>query len=147
MLYHSHDGGECRNEVGTFHHQINHYHDCVMSCRLGEFNDEVHTDGVMSQGTFGLGGDKFSDQEMPLCFGLETEVTSRDVLPYVLGHLGPPIIPGYQLKCLPPSGVTSNLRVMAQGNNAPAQVKQVQDIGLPVEVKEFLFQGSFSRLD
>ena len=42
----SRDCGEGGYKVSSFSHRIYHYHNGVVACRLREFYNEVHADGV-----------------------------------------------------------------------------------------------------
>ena len=52
----------------------------------------------------------------------EAEITGADILPYILEHLGPPIVVGYQFQHFPMTGVAGDLGVMTQSNDLSVQV-------------------------
>jgi len=61
---------------------------------------------------------------------METEIISANILSYIPRHLEPPVIVEYQLQYLPSTQVSSNLCIMAQGNDLSAQVQGLKNIDL-----------------
>ena len=82
----------------------------------GEFHDEIHTKCVPSR-VWDLERMQFTYWSLPYRLHSEAEVTGADVLSNVPRHLQPPVVPRDQLQCFPASGVSSNLRVMTQGDH------------------------------
>ena len=90
------NSGECRGKVSSLSDRVHYHHYRVMTRRLREFHYEVHTDCLPGCGRY-RERVEFSDWEVPLSLRAKAEITGGDVLPYVSGHLWPPIIAGYQL--------------------------------------------------
>jgi len=67
-----------------------------MSRREGEFHDEVHTEHVPSR-VWDPERVQFAYQSLPYQFCSKAEVTGADVLSNIPRHLGPPVVPRYQL--------------------------------------------------
>lgn len=72
--------------------------------------------------------------EMSLGLCPDTEVTGRDIFPNVSGHLGPPVIPGYQFQGFPSTSMSGDPSVMTEGRDTPAKIKVVGNIGLSMEI-------------
>jgi len=63
---------------------------------------------------------QFTYQSLPYQFCSETEVTGADILPNIPRHLRPLVVPRYQLQRFPASGMSSDLRIMAQRDYPPS---------------------------
>ena len=90
-----------------------------MSGGEGKFYDKIHTKRVLSR-VWDPKRVQFAYQSLPYRLRSEAEVTGADVLSDVPRHLRPPVVPRNQLQCFPVSGVSSNLRVMTQGDHSPS---------------------------
>ena len=66
---------------------------------------------------------------------MKTEITSANILSHIPRYLEPPVIVEYQLQYLPSIQVSSNLCIIAQGNNLSAQVQSLENIDLFSEVE------------
>ena len=87
-----------------------------------------------------LGGDlrgvEFAGGELLEGLGPHAQVTNRHITPDVARHLGPPVIPGDQLKGFEPSSVTSYPCIMVLLNDLASEIVVLQDDYLPVEVDQ-----------
>src|SRR5271168_744942 len=90
---------------------------------------------------------KFTGRWLSDHLGTQAHVTGRNIFADVSGHLGPPIVARDQLQRFPPSTMSSNFGVMAEGNNPTSKVCEVRDIDLTVEVQKTLGLGPLCRLD
>jgi len=84
------------NKVSSLGHRVHHCHNSIISRGLRELYHKVNAKSVLSSIWY---QDKveLSDWRFPREFCAETEITGAHVLPYISRHLGPPIVPGYQL--------------------------------------------------
>jgi len=89
---------------------VNH---CVVSGGEGEFHNEIHTKCVPSQ-VQDPEGMQFIYWSLPYQFRPKAEVTGADILSNIPRHLGPPVVPKYQLQYFPVSRMSSNLCIVAQ---------------------------------
>jgi len=105
----------CWNEVCSFRHRVHYCHHCVMFRGEEEFHNKVHTERVPSW-VWDPERVQFAYQSLPYWFCPDAEITGADVLSDVPRHLRPPVFPRDQFQCFPASGVSSNLRVMTQGD-------------------------------
>jgi hypothetical protein len=82
---------ECRNcccggdEVSLFPYRVHHIHDCVIPMGLGEFDYEVHVDGIPTA-FWNWEGVEFSNRMPPLNLGPKAEVTCLHLLGDIWGH-------------------------------------------------------------
>jgi len=63
---------------------------------------------------------QFIYQSLSYWFCSKAEVAGADVLSDIPRHLRLPVVPGYQLQCFLASGMSSNLRIMAQQDYLPS---------------------------
>ena len=129
------DGGDGLDEVGALTGGVHNHHDRIVPSGLGELDDEINTGRVPSafRDREGL---EFSCREAAGDFGAEAEVAGRDVLADIAGHVGPPIVPGYEFQSLEPAGMTCDLGVVAEGDDAAAEVGRRWHVDLSAEVQE-----------
>ena len=109
-------GSEHRYEVGSFGYRVHHYHDCIVTRGFWEFHNEIHADRIPGSVRDGEWVE-FSNRGLPLGFCPDAEVTGRDVLPYVPGHLRPPVVPGHKFQSFPPPWVPSYAGIVTEGHN------------------------------
>jgi len=123
------------DKVGSFTGGVYDHHDCVVPSRLGELDDEIDT-GCIPAAFRDREGLEFSCREAAGDFGVEAEVTGRDVLADIAGHVGPPIIPGHELQSLELAGMACDLGVVAKGDDAAVEVGGGWHVDAPMEVQE-----------
>ena len=129
------NSGDGLDKVGAFTGGVYNHHDCIIPSGLGELNDEIDT-GCVPAAFRDWEGLEFSCWEAAGDFGAEAEVTGRDVLADIAGHVGPPIILGYELQSLEPAGMACDLGVVAKGDDAAAEVGGGWHVDAPVEIQE-----------
>ncbi len=117
---------------------VHYHHDCVVTIRLWEFNDEVYTDGVPSC----LGCRQWlqvAGRKSFVNFRPHTEVAGRRVLTYVPQHLWPPVVAADKFKGLPSPGVSSYSAVVAESHDLPTDVGGWRNVDLPSEVEYSIY--------
>ena len=108
-----------------------------------EFHNEIHADHIPGSVRDGEWVE-FSNWGLPLGFCPEAEVTGRDILPYVPGHLRLPVVSGHKFQSFPPPRVPSYAGIMTEGHNLPAKVKGVWNISLSTEIEDSFSEGPLS---
>jgi hypothetical protein len=68
-----------------------------------------------------------------LYFSLVAQVTVLHVDADVVGHLGPPVVAGYELEGLEVACMSGNVRIMVLFDNMMSQVSVIGDIDLTTE--------------
>ena len=142
----SSDSGERGGEVGSLGDRVHYDHHGIVTGGLWELDDEVHADRLPGCRWYGKGV-QLSNWEVSLSFGVETEVAGGDILAYVPRHLWPPVISRHQFQCLPPSGMSSYLSVMAKCYGPLSQIQVVGHVDLSAEVQYTVGEGPFCRLN
>jgi len=90
------NSGDGLDKVGAFTGGVHDHHDRIVPSGFGELDDEIDTGCVPA--TFrDREGLELSCQEAAGDFGAEAEVAGQNVLANIVGHVGPPIILGYEL--------------------------------------------------
>jgi len=107
------------NEVYSFGDSIHDCHDGVMSGGLREFNHKIDTEDIPPcvQNRERL---KLTNRRMSPRLRSETEIASTHILADVPRHLRPLVVPRHYFQCLPASGVSCDLGIMAKGYDLPA---------------------------
>jgi hypothetical protein len=68
-----------------------------------------------------------------LYFSLVTQITVLNIDADVVGHLGAPVVAGYELKCLEVASMSGDVRIMVLLDNTTPQFSVFGDIGLTAE--------------
>jgi len=108
----------CQNEVYSFGDSIHNRYNGVMSGGLWEFDHKIDTEGVLPciRHREQL---KLTNRRMLPRFRPEAKIASTHILANVPRHLGLPVVLGHQFQCLPASGVSCNLGIIAKGYDLP----------------------------
>ena len=105
-----------------------------MSVHIWEFSNEVHTEDTPAALRDGEQVEFFGGT-LSLNLGPEAEVTCPSVLTDVAGYLWPPVVLGYQFRCLSVTWVSHNLFVMMLQSNVMTKLQIVQDIDAVLETE------------
>jgi len=105
-----------RNEVYSLGDGIYNSHDSVMSRGLREFDHKIDTECIPPCIRNGEQL-KFANRRVSPGFRPEAEITGAHILTDISRHLRPPVVLGHQFWCLPASGVTCNMGIVAEGYN------------------------------
>jgi hypothetical protein len=76
---------------------------------------------------------EFAEGSSMLYFSLVAQITGLDIDADVSGHLGPPIIAGYELEGLKAACMSSNVCIMVLFDDTTPKVSVIGDIDLTVE--------------
>jgi len=98
---------------------IHDSHDGIMSRGLWEFDHEINTERIPScvRTEEQL---KLANWRVSPGFRPEAEITGTYILADIPRHLRPPVVPRHQFQCLPASGVTCDVDVVAKGYDLSA---------------------------
>jgi hypothetical protein len=90
------DGGMHRDEVHTLGYTVDDIHNCIIAMGFWQFDYEVHADHV-PWCLRCLRRVELTDRSFKLHFRPVAQITGLDIDANVVGHLGLPIIAGYEL--------------------------------------------------
>jgi hypothetical protein len=76
---------------------------------------------------------EFTEGSSMLYFSLVAQITGLDIDADVSGHLGPPIVAGYELEGLKVACMSSDACIMVSFDNTTLKVSVIRDIDLTVE--------------
>jgi hypothetical protein len=76
---------------------------------------------------------ELTDRSLTLYFSLVTQVAVLNTDADVAGHLGPPVVAGYELKGLEAACMYSDARIVVLLDDTTPQVSVIGDIDLTVE--------------
>jgi hypothetical protein len=76
---------------------------------------------------------ELTDRSTTLYFGLVTQITVLNVDANVVGHLGPPVVAGYELENLEVACMSSDACIVVLLNDTTPQVSVMGDIDLTTE--------------
>jgi hypothetical protein len=90
------DGGMCGDEVHTLGYAVDNVHNCIIAMGFRQFDYEVNTDHV-PWCLRCLRRVELTEGSLTLQFHLVAQITCLDIDANVAGHLGPPVVAGYEL--------------------------------------------------
>jgi hypothetical protein len=76
---------------------------------------------------------ELTDRSSTLYFHPVTQITGLDIDADVMGHLGPPVVVGYELEGLEAACMSRDARIVVLLNDTTPQVSVIGDIDLTVE--------------
>jgi hypothetical protein len=76
---------------------------------------------------------EFAEESSMLHFSPVAQITGLDIDANVSGHLGPPIIAGYELEGLEAACMSSDACIVVLFDNTTPKVSVIRDIDLTVE--------------
>jgi hypothetical protein len=76
---------------------------------------------------------ELTDRSSTLHFHPVTQITGLDIDANVTGHLGPPVVAGYELEGLEAACMSRNARIVVLFDDTTPQVSVIGDIDLPME--------------
>jgi hypothetical protein len=78
--------------VHVLGYTVNDIHNCIIAMGFRQFDYEVDADHV----PWCLQRVEFANRSLALHFHLAAQITGLDVGANVVGHLGPPVVAGYE---------------------------------------------------
>jgi hypothetical protein len=76
---------------------------------------------------------ELTDRSSTLYFRPVTQITGLDIDADVMGHLGPPVVVGYELEGLEAACMSCDARIVVLLNDTTSQVSVIGDIDLTME--------------
>jgi hypothetical protein len=128
----SSDGGVYRNKVHAFNYAVDDVHNCVVTMGFRQFNYEVDTDHI--PWCFrSLRGMELTDRSSTLYFSPGAQVAVLHIDANVVGHLGPPVIAGYELEGLEAACMSGDVCIVVLFDDMTPKVSVIGDIDLAAE--------------
>jgi len=109
----------CQNKVYLLEDGIHDGHNGVMSRGLWEFNHKINTERIPLC-IWNRQRLKLANWRVSSRFSPEAEITGTYILADIPRHLRLPVVLGHQFQCLPASGVSCDVGVVAKGYNLSA---------------------------
>jgi hypothetical protein len=76
---------------------------------------------------------ELTDRSLTLHLCLVAQITGLDICANVAGHLGPPVVTGYELEGLEAAGMSSDVHIMVLLDDTTPKVSVIGDIDLTTE--------------
>jgi hypothetical protein len=126
------NGGMHRDKVHALGKAVDDTHNCVVPMGFGQLDYEVHADCV-PWCLRCLSRVELTDRSSTLHFSLIAQVTVLNIDTDVSGHLGPPVIAGYELEGLEAACMSGDARIVVLFDDTAPQVSVFGDIDLTAE--------------
>jgi hypothetical protein len=126
------DGGMHRDEVHTLGYTVDDVYNCMIAMGFRQFNYKVDADHV-PWCLQCLRRVELTDRSLLLHFHPVAQITGLDIDADVMGHLGPPVITGYELEGLEAACMSSDACIMGLFDDTTPQVFVFWDIDLTME--------------
>jgi hypothetical protein len=97
-----------------------------------QLDNKVHADHL-PWCVWSLRGVEFAEGSSMLYFSPVAQITGLDIDADVLGHLGPPIVAGYELEGLKAACMSSDACIVVLFNDTMPKVSVIRDIDLTME--------------
>jgi hypothetical protein len=128
------DGGMCQDEVHTLSKAVDDTHNCIVPMGFRKLNYEVDADRVpWCLGCLQMV--ELTDRSSTLRFSPIAQITGLDIDANVVGHLGPPVVAGYELEGLEAACISGNACIMVLLNDMTPQFSVFGDIDLTTKLE------------
>jgi hypothetical protein len=108
---------------------VNDIHNCIIAMEFRQFDNEVHTDHILWC-LRSLQRVELTNRSLMLTFSPVAQITGLDVDANVAGHLGPPVVAGYELQGLEVACTSSDVCIVVLLDNTMPQFSVFGDIDL-----------------